>query len=303
MRNTEISHILHAAYSVPWAIEKSKLDEIFAFLAGRASSVEVSTEERQKLLAAAEDRQRFSRDGAIAVIPVFGTIAQRISMLMASSGGTSTEQLTKQIRASVADPDVYSIVLNIDSPGGTVEGVPEAFAEILKARDVKPIIASVNSRSGSAAYWLAAAASEIVITPSGLTGSVGVFMKHEDLSAMAEKEGVKITYISAGDHKVDGNPFEPLSDDARDYFQKLVDSTYEMFVRDIAKGRGVTTTSVKENYGKGRMLLAKDALAAGMVDKIESFDATVTRLSRGGSKPGRKAEEFRMRTEHAGKFL
>ena len=303
MRNHSITHILHAAQSVPWSILPEKFAEIRHFLWSRANGVEISAEEKEAWLKKAEDRQRFTRTGSVAIIPVMGTISQRMNMLSAMSGGTSTEMLTKEINTAVADPDISAIVLNVDSPGGTVSGLPEIHSAILSARDKKPIVVSVNSMSASAAYWITSAASEISITPSGEAGSIGVFAMHVDESVALEQEGVKVSLIHFGDRKIDGNPFQPLSDEARGAIQKDVDAFGAMFHRDVAKGRGVSVADVREKFGQGAMLLAKDALSAGLIDRIESFDATISRLSRGGTKPGRKAEDLRMRTEMAGKFL
>lgn len=302
MRNSEITRIIHAAEHTPWAILETKLIEIREFLIARLNGAEISAEERDKLLVRAESQQRYQQLGSVAVIPVFGTISQRMNMLSAMSGGTSTEMLTKQIRDAAADPSISAIVLNVDSPGGTVQGVTEAHAAILQAREQKPVVASVNAMAGSAAYWLASAASEISITPSGSAGSVGVFAMHKDLSGAAEQEGVKVTYISAGKNKTLGNPFEPLSEEARTYLQGMVDDAYAMFVKDVAKGRGVAVSEVKSNFGEGKMLDAKDALSAGMVDKVESFDQTVARVSRAKATGGsRRALQDRL--EMGAKFI
>lgn len=299
----EITLILRSAQSVPWAILETKLAEIRHFLWSRANGVEISAEEKEAWLKKAEDRQRFTRAGSVAVIPVMGTISQRMNMLSAMSGGTSTEMLGREISTAAADPDISAIVLNVDSPGGTVPGLTELHSAIMSARERKPIVASVNSMSASAAYWITSAASEISITPSGEAGSIGVFAMHVDESAALEQEGVKVSLIHFGDRKIDGNRFQPLTEEARASIQADVDAFGAMFHRDVAKGRGVSVADVREKFGQGAMLLAKDALAAGLVDKIETLDQTITRLTRGTSKPGRKAEDLRIRTEMAGKFI
>lgn len=296
MLNTELTRILRAVQVTPWAILPSKLAEIRHFLWSRVNGIEASAEDRESMIKKAEDRQRSVRHGSVAVMNVYGTISQRMNMLMAMSGGTSTELLGKEINTAVADPDVSAILLNVDSPGGTVTGLPELHSLILDARDKKTIAASVNPMSASAAYWITSAASEISITPSGEAGSVGVFSMHVDESVALEQEGVKVSLIHAGKFKVEGNPFEPLNEEARGAIQADVDKFYNMFVKDVAKGRGISVKDVREKFGEGRMLLAKDALAAGMVDRIETMNETVSRLSRGSTtKPrGRGAEEMRL---------
>jgi len=302
MRNFEISRVLNAARQTPWAILPEKLAEIQAVLLARLSGAEISAEDRAAYIKAADERQRYQQQGAVAVIPVFGVIAQRMGLMGAMSGGTSTEGLTKQIREAAADPSIASIVLNVDSPGGSVSGLPELHAEILSARASKPIVASSNSTMASAAYYIGSAASEVVITPSGRAGSVGVIAMHIEDSAALAQEGIKVTYITAGKFKAEANPHEPLTEEARAQLQADVDKYYGMFVRDVAKGRGVSVSDVKANFGEGRMLLAQDAKAAGMVDKIESLDQTIARLSRsGGALNSRKALHERL--DLAAKFV
>lgn len=302
MRNSEVVRVLSAARHEPWALMPEKLEEIEAFLHARLNGAEISAADREAYLLKAEERQRYQQQGSIAVIPVFGVIAQRMSLMGAMSGGTSTENLTKQIRDAAADSSVSAIVLNMDTPGGAVSGTPEAFAAILDARSAKPVVASVNAMAASAGLWLASAAGEISITPSGMIGSLGVISMHKDLSVAAENEGVKVTYITAGKFKAEGNSFEPLSDEARAEMQSKVDAAYAMFVRDVAKGRGISAGDVKANFGQGRMLMAVDAKSVGMVDRIESLDQTVARLSRpGGVASSRKAMGERL--EMSAKFL
>lgn len=232
--------------------------------------------------------------GSLAVIPIVGVIEFRPSWLSDFGITVPTLRVSAAIHAALEDPQVSTIVLDIDSPGGTVEGVMELAAEIRKARDVKPIIAIANPRAASAAYWLASQASEIVVTPSGGVGSVGVYLMHVELSARIEKEGYKITFVSAGDHKVEGNPYQPLSKEAQEKFQADVDAIYDVFIADVAKGRKVSKSKVLKQFGQGRMLLAKDALAAGMVDRIAAADEVFQKLHRSKTR-GRRSEEMTVR--------
>jgi len=276
-------HIIQAAMETPWAILPAKLEQIAGFLARKARGEQLSEAE---IAAAVGDRQpggaQVQRVGSVAVIPVLGTIAHRMEQFQSLSGpgGTSTNLLANRIREAAADPAVSSIILDIDSGGGAVGGVPELAELIMQLKQQKKIIAVASDFAASAAYWIAAAASEVVVTPSGQVGSIGVFMMHQDISKMAEMEGVKTTFVHAGPHKVEGNSFEPLSEEARASLQGKVDGYYEMFVKSVAQGRGVTPARVRADFGGGRMLLAKDALAAGMVDRIDTMDGTLERLLR-----------------------
>lgn len=271
------NHILSAFFDRPWAIRREKLAAIQSFLALRVSGGAVTAEEVREIVAAAGPRRQASR-GKLGVLPLQGVVMNRAGIMAETSGAVSLESWMQQFRSFVDDPEIDSIVLDIDSPGGSVEGVPEAAAEIRAARERKPITAIANTTAASAAYWIAAQASEVIVTPSGWVGSIGVYSTHEDWSGAYEQLGIKTTLISAGKYKVEGNEFEPLSDEARKYMQSMVDDYFGMFVSDVAKGRSVPVSTVKSGYGEGRMLLAKDAKVAGMVDRIDTFDGTLSRM-------------------------
>jgi capsid assembly protease len=262
-----------------WAIQPHKLDVICEILAMRAQGISLSADEIQARIGAAA-RPSTQRTGAVAVIPLYGVLAQKINSLTAISGGTSLDVFLASVRQAVEDPGVSAIVIDGDSPGGAVEGVPEAFAAIAQLRGPKPIVAVANPCLASAAYWLACAADEIVCTPSGSVGSVGVFGLHEDLSAQNEMVGYRPTYVTAGPYKTELSPDGPLSADARAYLQGQIDQIYGTFTRAVAKGRGVSVETVRADFGQGRMLLAQDAIAAKMIDRIDTLDATIARLAR-----------------------
>lgn len=225
------------------------------------------------------------KTGRVAQISITGSITRRSSMWSDYFGGASVEATLAALRNVAADPDVKTVLLNIDSPGGTVDGLPELAAEIRALRESKHIVALANSLAASAAYWLAAQADEVVATPEALVGSIGVFTAHQDWSAMMERMGVKTTYIHAGKYKVEANPDQPLTDEAAQHLQGIVDEAYGLFVNDVAKGRGVSAATVRSDYGEGRVLTAKDAKAAGLIDRIAGYHETVARLT------GVKADE------------
>jgi signal peptide peptidase SppA len=233
-----------------------------------------------------------SRAGAIAVLPLTGTISHRMGMMSEMSGGTSTEKFGQWLKAAVADPNVKAIVIDADSPGGSVDGVPELADEVAKAKASKPVIAQVNAMAASAAYWIVSQASEIVVTPSGEVGSIGVFAAHEDISKAAEMQGVKVSFVSAGKYKTEGNPFEPLSGDARQALQANVDEFYGMFTKAVARGRGTTQSKVQNGFGEGRMVSAQQAVTEGMADRVATMDQTLSRLGarNGAQKAAASAE-------------
>src|SRR3990167_4134762 len=278
--NFKYPRILEAITTTPWAILPETLQMICGIFTAAASGHGLTAEEIQARIGAAQ-RPSARRSGAVAVLPLHGPIAQRMNMMTAVSGGTSTEMFGKQFRAVMAEPGIGSVIIEVDSPGGTISGVDELATEIFKARGSKPIIAQVNSMMASAAFWIGAACDEIVITPGGRMGSVGVIMPHLDVSKRDEKEGVKMTLITAGKFKAEANMFEPLSDEARAALQHDVDEMYGMFLASLARSRGVSAATVRNGFGEGRMVGAKQAVELGMADRIGTMQDTLKRLGVG----------------------
>lgn len=303
-------HLIRYALSQPWAIEESKLDEIVMLMVRRLDGHRLTSEEvravvgedmernKAKHEAAAEiaaaSRKR-ARGGAVAVVPILGTIFHRAATLEESSGGTSTQMIRQGIRDSVDDQEVGTILLDVDSPGGGVDGVQETADEIFRAREKKRVVALADVKMASAAYWLASQADEIIGVPSSRTGSIGVIGMHEDLSKRAELLGVNITLLSAGKFKTEGNPFEPLSEEGRAFFQSQVNMHYDNFVGAVARGRGVSVSAVKSGFGEGRALPAKDAKEAGLIDRTATRDEAISQLVRKGGGQRTAANELRAR--------
>ena len=205
--------------------------------------------------------------------------------------------MARQFRAAMADPDIGRVILDVDSPGGQVGGVEELAREIYQARGQKPVTAIANGLAASAAYWIATAADEFVVTPSGQVGSIGVFGMHQDVSAALEKDGVKVTMVSAGKYKTEGNPFEPLTDEARAAMQGMIDEYYSLFVDAVARNRGVDAAAVRGGFGEGRVVTAQAAVRLGMAARVAPFDEVVSGMlarPRGGQKAAR-ADDFRAR--------
>lgn len=270
-------HILRAVSQTPWAILEDKLADIKAFLARAAGNSSLSKEEIRAQFQQAPQRERIMV-GSVEVIPVQGVISQKVNMMTEFSGGTSTELLTQEIQRAVDDKKVSTILLDIDSPGGSVYGVPELADFMMQARQKKRIVALANPVAASAAYWIAAAASEIVVAPSGQVGSIGVICVHDDVSEAQKMSGVRTTVLRAGKFKAEGNPFEPLDEEGRAAIQASLEAYYDMFVRAVASGRGADPRSVRSGFGQGRMVMAAEAKAQGMADRIGTLDATLGRL-------------------------
>jgi len=210
----------------------------------------------------------------VAVIPIKGVLTKRKrSGYFGGTYGGQTGEVMRRVREAAANRDVRSIVFDVDSPGGSVDGIAEAAAAIREARKSKKIYAVADSLAASAAYWLAAQAHEFIVAPSGEVGSIGVFVVHDDVSGMLKKQGIKPTYIHAGRNKVETNADEPLSAEATAHLQEVVDDYYDAFVSDVALGRGIDEAVVRSaTFGEGRAYTAKRALERGMVDRIATLE-------------------------------
>lgn len=294
------SRLISAALREPWAVTEDILGVIGDLLALRAAGGRLTPDEIRARIgspapAAVPRRVGGAGRGAIGVIPVHGVIANRT--FEASSGMTSAETLKGQLRAFAGDPDIATIVLDINSPGGAVSGVPELAAEIYDTRRQKPVVAIANSLAASAGYWIGAMATEFVVVPSGDVGSIGVYAVHENWSGYFERQGIEITAIQAGNRKLEGAPWQPLDEEARAHYQRRVDEAYVQFTRDVARGRGVTVATVQgEPFGQGRVFGARDALRRGLVDRIETFDLMLERIST--SPPRRRPARERAMDAH-----
>jgi HK97 family phage prohead protease len=275
---SKLEGVRRAAYSMPWMMQLEKLEAVLDLVDIRASGVVLSEEE-----AAARIGERRAAEprlvGTVAVLPFYGVVAQRMNVMERISGGTSTELFGRDFEAAVEDEAVTAIVIDVHSPGGSVYGTPELARKIFASRGKKPIIGIANALAASAGYYVLAACETVVVTPSGEVGSIGVYMAHDDLHIMAHEAGVKRTYIFAGEHKVDGNPYQPLSPETRAYWQEQVDDMYAMFVGDVARFRGVSTKEVLANFGQARTLLAGRAVAAGLADRVATLDEILDELT------------------------
>lgn len=230
-------------------------------------------------LEAARPKPSAQPNGGVAIVALHGVLMPSGGGLMSLLfGGAGLSSFQSDLRAAVADDSVSAIVIDVDSPGGLVDHIPETAAQIRAARAAKPVVAVANTQADSAAYWLASQADEISVTPSGEVGSIGVYRLHRDTSEAHAMRGIAPTLISAGKYKVEGNPYEPLADDARAAMQDEVDDYYGMFVGDVARGRDVSSSDVTGGYGEGRALHARQAVKAGLADRVETLGDAVRRI-------------------------
>lgn len=280
-RITNARHVIDQAGTTPWAILPDKLTAIADALAFRTDAAVTAADLEARGRAVKREAPALVVKHGVAVVPLFGTIMPRANLLTQFSGGTSAAQFIAEVRTAVEDDSVSAVVIDVNSPGGAVTGIPEAADALYALRGTKPIVAVANHLAASAAYWLAAQADTVVAAPSAEVGSVGVYLMHHAERRRLEAAGVDTTVVRAGKHKAEANPFEPLSDDARAELQRRVDEAYDQFVTALARGRSTTPSAVRAEYGEGRVLSATRALAAGMVDRIATLDDVVAEYASG----------------------
>lgn len=282
--------------ATPWALMPERLNAVTCVMARWSQNVPASTEVLARIDADREVREvrrqatNAVSSGGIAVLPLYGVVTQRGNMVddVSGPGSVSTQQFSASLRQALADDTVSQILIDIDSPGGSVYGVAELADEIASARSQKPVIAIANSLAASAAYWIGCSAAEFYVSPGAEVGSIGVWQAHFDHSQALADEGVKPTLISAGKFKVEGNPYAPLDEDAQAFMQSRVDEYYASFTKAVARGRGVPIAQVRDGMGQGRVLGADAALAQNMVDGVATFDDVIRKMRRdakGASKP------------------
>ena len=283
--------------STPWALMPERLNAVSAVMARWSSHAPATTE-----VLAGIDTDKVTREarrqsatsvsgGGIAVLPLYGVITQRGNMIedVSGAGSVSTQKFASALRQALADESVSQILIDIDSPGGSVYGVAELADEIVAARAQKPIVAIANSLAASAAYWIGCSASEFYVTPGGEVGSIGVWQAHFDYSQALAAEGVTPTLISAGTYKVEGNPYAPLDPEAQAFMQSRVDDYFLTFSKAVAKGRGVPIAQVRNGMGQGRVLGADAALEQNLVDGIVTLDEAIRKmLANVGNKTNKK---------------
>jgi ClpP class serine protease len=213
--------------------------------------------------------------GNTAIIPVYGFLTKRSGPFAGLLGTTSYEEISANLREALDNPLIEKIILDVDSPGGEVNGVFDLCDEIYAARDQNPIIgkqieAIANDDAFSAAYAIASSAQKLWITRTSGVGSIGVIATHIDQSTFDKNEGIKITPIFAGDRKNDLTPHEPLSEAATLAMQGEIDRLYGLFTETVARNRSISAEHVRKTQAS--MLFGNDAINAGLADGFHTLD-------------------------------
>ena len=269
-------NIIEAITSCTWAIQPEVLRLILEVANRERSDSIVEALEKRKDIQLENARLATTRND-VAIIPVSGPIFKYANMFTMISGGSSLQILMRDFNTALENSDIKNIILNIDSPGGEVNGVSEFANAIYDARSKKNIIAYVGGLGASAAYWIASSASQIIVDETAQVGSIGVVASYIDDSERMAKEGVKeIEIISSTSPNKRPNP---ASEDGRTVIQARVDAIQEVFVETVARNRGVTVETVLEDFGKGDVLIGKNAVQAGLADRLGSLEGIIETLS------------------------
>ena len=211
----------------------------------------------------------------IAVLDIMGTISE-------NDGYTYDQQyLLDSIDTMMEDDSNKALLLHIDTPGGTVYETDELYLKIMeyKAYTNRPVYAAVENYAASGGYYVACAADAIYANRNATTGSIGVIMgEFLDLSELLDNIGVAVSYVATGPNKAMGNSYEPLTDEQRAIYQEICDESFDQFVGIIAEGRNMNEADVRV-LADGRVYTAKQAVANGLIDGIESFQTTLERLT------------------------
>jgi signal peptide peptidase SppA len=225
----------------------------------------------------------FDRRSGVVTIPVVGGLVHRGDGPDAPSGLQSYTSLQNDLTALMNDNTTRGILIDMDSGGGEAAGIHELAHWMVKMRSEKPIWTVVNTTAGSAAYWLASASNQIIATHGSRAGSIGVYVQHNDLSKVMEKKGIVTSFIYAGKHKVDGNPFEALSDDTRASIQLGVNKLYQEFVETVASNRGLDEADVRNT--EAGVFGPEQAYEIGLVDGIGGYGDALASFSEHLNRP------------------
>lgn len=268
----KFTHIEAAVFGEPWAILPDKKDAIAEVIEARLDgAVKVPYQEyRQPEVETTED--------GIAVIPIQGTISKRMNIFSSFSGGTSSQVAAKQVLDALEDPAIKAILLDIDSPGGMVDGTPALADAIYEGRTRKPIVAFCDGMATSGAYWIACAAHEVIATGTAQIGHIGVIVTHTFSLVQDHQVGLQKTVFTGGRLKAArGSSDQMLNSDGRAEIQGQVDQIYSMFVEAVARNRGVSLETAYGSMAEGRIFIGTKAVEAGLADSIGEKSAALAR--------------------------
>lgn len=271
-----LPHLAQRLFNTPLALHPHKAEVVMAALTDRFGLTRIQSNADW----ADEEDDFFSRKGrdcgydvieGIAVIPIQGTLVQKLGTLRPYSGMTGYDGIRASFLTAMNDDAVKGICFDIDSPGGEVAGCFDLVDEIYAARGAKPIWSILSENAYSAAYALASAADKIIVPRTGGVGSIGVIVMHVDWSQRIKSDGVQVTIITFGSRKAESNPWEPLSEEAKKAIQSDVDEMGRLFVSTVSRNRGIAERTIRDT--EAACFLAADGVQLGLADEVAAPDA------------------------------
>ncbi|MEY7473542.1 S49 family peptidase [Enterobacter cloacae] len=278
-----LPHIASMAFNEPLMLEPAYARVFFCALAGQLGITRLTDTVSGITLDAgqiAEPLALFGEDddmdtrpsrsyqvaNGIAVLPVSGTLVSKTRALQPYSGMTGYNGIIARLQQAISDPGVDGILLDMDTPGGMVSGAFDCADIIARMRDIKPIWALANDMNCSAGQLIASSASRRLVTQTARTGSIGVMMAHSNYGAALKTNGVEVTLIYSGDHKVDGNPYEKLPEDVRADFQTRIDATRQMFAEKVSAYTGMSVQDVLDT--EAAVFSGQESMDNGLADEL-----------------------------------
>ncbi|MGQ5714509.1 S49 family peptidase [Enterobacter cloacae] len=278
-----LPHIASMAFNEPLMLEPAYARVFFCALAGQLGITRLTDTVSGITLDAgqiAEPLALFGEDddmdtrpsrsyqvaNGIAVLPVSGTLVSKTRALQPYSGMTGFNGIIARLQQAISDPGVDGILLDMDTPGGMVSGAFDCADIIARMRDIKPIWALANDMNCSAGQLIASSASRRLVTQTARTGSIGVMMAHSNYGAALKTNGVEVTLIYSGDHKVDGNPYEKLPEDVRADFQTRIDATRQMFAEKVSAYTGMSVLDVLNT--EAAVFSGQESVDNGLADEL-----------------------------------
>ena len=270
---SKFSHLSSLVFNKPLMVTQDYAETIAVVLSDRLN-LDV---EGLQIKSDAKDQREATTNKGVAVIPIIGSMSHRATGIEAMSGMTSYATLQKQFEAAFNDPNVGSILMDIDSPGGSVAGAFDFRDYLMSKKGTKPVYALARDAMCSAAYLIGSTADKVYATQTARVGSIGVVAMHTDVSDKMEKDGIKPTFISAGKFKTAGNPYEKLEGEKLKYLQDSVDESYDMFINAVAEARGIDKKAIRET--EARVYGGKKAVEIGLADGIRTYESVLAEMS------------------------
>ncbi len=281
------AHLAQRLFNTPLAIAPHKAEIILAALAERLGITSAARADGSELLL---ERQEIPAERAaphayevvegVAIIPIEGTLVQKLGTLRPYSGMTGYDGIRQNIAVALEDPSVRAVVLDIESPGGEVAGCFDLVDEIYSARGRKPMWSILSETAYSAAYAIASATDRIVVPRTGGVGSIGVIWMHVDFERALGEAGINVTFVQYGAKKAWGNQYQALPEAARAEFQSQIDEAGDLFVETVARNRGLTFDAVRDT--QAGMFQGADGVDVGLADAVtsprEAFSALLDEL-------------------------